>query len=95
MSKKTKTVFYRVHECDETASESICGHWEINNPFWHDDIVEECAKHFHHHSGGDFDGPLTFSLHETEDGPEICRFEVETETVVAYSVTPLAAEADP
>lgn len=43
-------------------------------------VAEEAAENYHdHHDGFASSWPLTFSLHETEDGPELCRYIVELE----------------
>lgn len=49
-------------------------------------VVETCAKDYHYYRGGlEVDWPLTFSLRESEDGPEVARFEVDREAIPEFT----------
>jgi hypothetical protein len=53
--------------------------------------AQEAAGDYHHaHDGWEANWPLEFALHETENGPEIARFEVHREVEPVFYATAIA-----
>ena len=68
-------IWYTVPDHDEESR------YSCDVPMWaedRDDQAEECAEHYHDQCDGARDEwPLTFVIHDSEDGPEVARFKVE------------------
>ena len=79
MSKRT--VWYRcISHCESTPFAFEPDSNEMDR--W---MAQEAADDYHsNHDGWEATWPLTFSLHETEDGPEVARFEVERECQAVF-----------
>jgi len=80
MAEKTRnSLFYRViDDCEDS-------YYELDDFFVLDDDPELAAQeaaedYFTNHDGWESNWPLTIALHETEGGPEKCRFRVDLET---------------
>lgn len=59
-------------------------------------MAQEAASDYHdNHDGWESSWPLVFSLHETQGGPELARFEVQREAEpVFYAAAMAKAEGD-
>lgn len=87
-------VYYSVPEHDaETRYRIAETTWNFDDP---DCLAEECAENYHsEHDGWEATWPLTFAMHETEDGPERARMNVEREAVPSFTATKVETkEAD-
>ncbi len=86
MSKKT--VWYR---CLTHCEESFYVFRAIHDDFdrW---MAQEAASDYHNgHDGWEANWPLEFSLHETEGGPELARFEVQREAEPVFYAAAIRA----
>lgn len=73
---------------EETTCMRLDGDWDVHLPGTQRYLLEECAEdHFHNHDGWESSWPLVFALHDGENGPEICRYEVEMEAVPQFVAT--------
>jgi len=73
-------VWYRIpEECDESFYDiEIPDPSDLMRPIEQDWIVKECAEHYYQSCDGwESSWPLVISLHITEHGEEIARFDVE------------------
>jgi hypothetical protein len=60
------------------------------------DVATDAAKDYHgNRDGWESHWPVEISLYESEEGPEVARFEVERETVPQFHATELTLEPTP
>jgi hypothetical protein len=84
---KEKTVWYSVgdHEC---ASRHPISAWPTADLSESGDaklVAQDAAEDFHaNHDGWEAVWPVVINLHEAEDGPSVCRLEVERESVPEF-----------
>jgi len=91
MSGPQATVWYSVNDSDDERHALRCDtrhtQQRINGTAM---LAELCADDYHsNHDGWESRWPLTLSLFESEDGPELARFEIEREarpTFVAHRI---------
>jgi hypothetical protein len=79
-----RTVWYRcLTHCEESFYELKPMHSDFDR--W---MAREAAEDYHsEHDGWEANWPLEFALHETENGPEIARFEVQREVEPVFYAT--------
>lgn len=54
------------------------------------DIAEDAAEDYHgNHDGWEATWPVVIHVYETEDGPEVARYEVERESEPVFTASPL------
>ena len=81
MTQQKHTVYYCVNDADDMRFK-LESTFDLSDGSW---VAEEAAEDYHtHHDGWEDGWPLTFIMFETEDGPEVCRFEVEREEVPVF-----------
>lgn len=85
-----KRIAYRVIDHCENSYYELDTHWDIHNDGrW---AAQDAADNYHsEHDGWECSWPLIFSLHESENGPEICRFSVNREAEPVFSASPIAS----
>lgn len=90
------TIWYRVTDhCERSRYQAtIGGSYDLQDKFDARMAAQECALNYHSaHDGWESGWPLTFSLYETEDGPELARFSVERETVPQFWASAVAKDS--
>jgi hypothetical protein len=82
-----KAIYYAVEEhCGSTHQFEVADRTDITRPIEQAYIAERCAEHYWgEHDGWEANWPLTFTLHETEDGPEVGRMIVDMEPVPHFT----------
>lgn len=83
-------IFYRVLDHDEDLyfEYSISGHYDLEVDYEQEALLEECADdYWSKHNGWESSWPLTFSLHNEENGSEIGRFTIEMEAEPRFYAT--------
>ena len=84
-----KIIYYRVLDHCEDSYYETSTHWD-NLKEEGRFAVQDAADNYHsEHDGWECDWPLIFSLHESEDGPEICRFSVNRAPEPVFSASPI------
>lgn len=73
--------------------------WPLMSCYGSDDldlVAEEAADDYHSdHGGWEASWPKVFCIHETQDGPEIARFEVERDFTTTFSAARIEAAREP
>jgi len=85
-----KKIWYRVIDHCESSFYDIelSRTYNLFRPMEQRDIAAKCADDYHsNHDGWESSWPLTFTLHETEEGPEIARLEVDREAIPHFFVS--------
>jgi len=83
-------IFYRVIDCcEDSYFEYDSGaSYNLDVDYEQEALLEECADNFwSNHDGWEYTWPLTFTLHNEENGSEIGRFTIEMEAEPRFYAT--------
>jgi len=81
-------VWYEVDDDEPRYKITVGGSWDIAVEFDAESVAESCAEDYHsNHDGWEDSWPLIIALFNSEDGPEITRFEVDREAVPQFTAS--------